>query len=242
VTVFGGAIKVESGGRIDGDVGVVGGSIKREDGAIISGKVVDHTAGRRGDIKVSLNDDGKVTSKVEPAGAAADKEPVRSKLAAKVHSFGQSMTKMALLFVLGCVFLALATRRMESLRVEAASRPMRSFAMGLVGGIAGLFVFCAVCLTIVGIPFAVLGLLLAVLAVYVSIAAVLTTFGAAVIGHKTKNPYAHLLFGCAAFLVVSAIPYVGGVVTFVTVLIAIGVLVSTRLGGALERPRPPQLV
>jgi len=147
---------------------------------------------------------------------------------------------MALLFVLGCVFLALATRRMESLRIETASRPMKSFALGLLGAVGAFFVVVGVSLTIVGIPFVVLGVLFALLATYVSIAAVLTTFGAAVLGHKTQNPYLHLLFGCVVFLVLGAIPYIGGFVTFVVVMIAIGALVSTRLGGlvAARRPKP----
>jgi hypothetical protein len=237
VTVFGGSIRVESGGRVDGDVGVVGGALKREDGAIIGGNVVDKSAGDHGKIKIKAKD-GTVSSSVEKE----DGPHGRNRLAEKVHSFGQSMTKMALLFVLGCVFLALATGRMEKLRVEAAARPMRSFALGIATAILATFVFIAVCLTIVGIPFAVLALLAAILATYVAIAAVLTTFGAAVIGHKTQNPYAHLLFGCAAFLIIGAIPYIGGIATFAVTMIAIGTLYATRIGGLMAKKPGPQLV
>lgn len=237
VTVFGGSIRVESGGRVDGDVGVVGGALKREDGAIIGGSVVDRSAGDHGKIRIKAKD-GVVSSSVEKE----DEPHGRNRLSEKVHSFGQSMTKMALLFVLGCVFLALATGRMEKLRVEAAARPMRSFALGIATAIMATFVFVAVCLTIVGIPFAVLALLAAILATYVAIAAVLTTFGAAVIGHKTQNPYAHLLFGCAAFLILGAIPYIGGIATFAVTMIAIGTLYATRIGGLMAKKPGPQLV
>jgi hypothetical protein len=228
-SVFGGSIKMEKGSRIDGDVGVVGGSIKREEGAIIGGTVVDDDHGK---VKVSVHD-GDVSTSVKSEPSASG----RSRLSRAISEFGESMTRMALLFVLGCVLLALLTRRMESLRVETAARPMRAFAIGVVSSFAAAIAVTAISLTIVGIPFVIVGLLFGVLAVYGAIAAVLTTFGAAVIGHRTQNPYLHLLTGCAAFLVVGAIPYAGGLVTLAVTMIAIGVLVTTRLGGATPTAR-----
>jgi hypothetical protein len=234
-TVFGGSLKVESGARVDGDVGIVGGALKREEGAIIGGKIVnnssDHNDGR---VKVSVHD-GEVSTAVE-GGHKHDSG--RSRLSEAVHSFGQSMTNMSLLFVFGCVLLALGTRKMETLRLEAAARPMKSFAWGIVGSVSALVALTAMCITIVGIPFAVLAALLGIFCVYASIAAVLTTLGAAVAGHKSKNPYVHLLVGCIGLLLVGVIPYIGGLVTFAIVMVAIGALVSTRLAGALAKRSP----
>jgi hypothetical protein len=124
---------------------------------------------------------------------------------------------------------------------------MRSFALGLigsvVGGIAAIVAIVILCITVVGIPIAVLGILTAVFAVYGAIAAVLTTIGAAVIGHKTKNEYLHLLFGCGAFLLVSSLPFVGGLATFAVTMIAIGTLLSTKAAGFLDKKRavPPPM-
>jgi hypothetical protein len=79
--------------------------------------------------------------------------------------------------------------------------------------------------------------------VYASIAAVLTMVGAAVSGHKSTNPYVHLLVGCVLFLLAGVVPYVGGLVTAAVVLIAIGTLVTTRLAGLVDgRTRKPDLV
>jgi hypothetical protein len=233
-TVFGGSLKVASGARVDGDVGIVGGALKREEGAIIGGKVVDSGSGKHGNVKVSMHD-GEVSTEVE---GSRKRESGRSRLAEAAHSFGQSVTNMSLLFVFGCVLLALGTRRMETLRVEAAARPMKAFAMGIVGSICALVAVVAMCITVVGIPFAILVVLLGVLTVYASIAAVLTTVGAAVTGHKSTNPYVHLLAGCVLFLLTGLVPYVGGLVTAAVVLIAIGTLVTTRLAGLADgRPR-----
>ena len=239
-TVFGGSLHVVSGARVDGDVGIVGGALKREEGAIIGGKVVDSANGQHGDVKVTMKD-GEVSTGVEESGHK--RSSGRARLTESVHSFGQSVTNMSLLFVFGCVLLALGTRKMEVLRVEAAARPMRAFAMGIVGSFCAIIAVAAMCVTLVGIPFAVMVVLLGVFSVYASIAAILTTVGAAVSGHKSKNPYVHLLVGCVLFLLAGILPYIGGLVTAAVVLIAIGTLVTTRLAGIADgRARKPDLV
>jgi hypothetical protein len=238
-TVFGGSLRVVSGARVDGDVGIVGGALKREEGAIIGGEVVDSANGQHGDVNVTMKD-GEVSTGV---GEGRQRTSGRARLTESVHSFGQSVTNMSLLFVFGCVLLALGTRKMEVLRVEAAARPMKAFAMGIVGAICALIAIAAMCVTLVGIPFAVMVVLLGVFSVYASIAALLTTVGAAVAGHKSKNPYVHLLVGCVLFLLAGLLPYVGGLVTAAVVLIAIGTLVTTRLAGIVDgRARRPEMV
>lgn len=231
-TVFGGSLKVESGARVDGDVGIVGGALKREEGAIIGGKIVNNADGHGdGRINVSVHD-GDVSTSVE-GGSKRDSR--RSRLSEAAHSFGQSITNMSLLFVFGCVLLALGTRKMELLRLEAAARPMKSFAWGIVGSFCALVALAALCITIVGIPIAALAVVLGIFCVYASVAAVLTTAGAAVAGHRSQNPYVHLLVGCVGLLLLGVIPVVGGLVTFAVVMVAIGTLVSTRLAGTIAK-------
>lgn len=238
-TVFGGSLKLEKGARIDGDVAIAGGSLKREEGSIIGGRIVDDKH-RHGKVHVNVGDDKNVHDDGDSSKAGAEG---RSRLSSAAHEFGQSMTRMALLFVLGCVLLALLSGRMERMRIEVAARPMRTFALGLigtlVGSIAALILVVILCITVIGIPVAIVGVLLAVIAVYGAIASVLTTAGAAVAGHRTQNPYLHLLLGCAAFLVLSSIPWIGGLVTFGVTMIAIGALITTKVGGLLERRRKP---
>lgn len=230
-TVMGGSLKIEKDGRVDGDVAVVGGSLKREKGAIIGGHVIDDR--HHGRVTIRGGDEDATDAATETSSSG------RSRLSAVVHELGHSLTKMALLFVLGCVLLALAAPRMEKLRVEVAARPMRSFALGvlsaILGSLGGLVLATILCVTIIGIPVAIAGILFVVLALYGAIASVLTTFGAAVAGHRTQNPYVHLLIGCAAFFLLSSIPWIGGIVTFVVAMIALGALVATRAGGLFDR-------
>jgi hypothetical protein len=226
-TAVGGALTIEDGARVDGDVGVVGGSLRRGDHAQVGGVSRHGKHGRSVRLGVRSPDD-------DLDGGAAARRGIS--LAGLARDAGGALTRSALLFVFGAVFLALATRRMESLQAEVAARPMRSFALGIVGALAAFVALVALCVTVVGIPFAFVALLLGAIAAYVGICAVLTTAGGALLGHRTKNPYVHLAAGCALLLVLGAIPYVGGLLTAAVVLVGIGALVATRAAG-LVPPR-----
>jgi hypothetical protein len=225
-TVLGGKLRVEKGARLDGGAHVTGGSLERDDGVSRRHRT-SHTP-----------------SATPDANDVEDESPGRITMA--LRSAGRSLTRASLLFVLGCVLLALLAPRMERLRVEVASRPMRSFALGIVGAIAGTIAAIVglglLCITVIGIPVAVAVALGLALSIYGSVASVLMTFGAAVSGHRTSNPYLHLLVGCGAFLLATWLPYVGGVVTFVVIMLALGALVATKGAGFLERRRAAALM
>src|SRR5690606_14002156 len=128
-------------------------------------------------------------------------------------AIGGAITRTALLFVFGAVLFALATRRMEALQGEVAARPMRSFALGVLGFFVAVIALVALSVTVIGIPIAIIAVLCGVFATYAGICAPLATVGRALFGHKTKNPYMHLALGCALFMLASAVPWLGGFVT-----------------------------
>jgi cytoskeletal protein CcmA (bactofilin family) len=236
----GGALTVESGASIDGDVGVMGGSLKREDGAHIGGEVRDgiekvkrhvreHRASkseRAASIRASSS--GDEGTKSSSSSASSSSETTQASLASRAAS---AVNAAALLFVFGAVLLALAPDRMEKLKVQIASHPMRTFATGVVGVLGGVLLMVAACLTVIGIPFVILGILAAVFGTLAALCSVLETVGAGLLGHRTKNPYVHLAFGGLLFLVVGAIPFVGGFIRLAVILTAFGSLVATRAAG-----------
>ncbi len=242
LSVFGGNVRIANGGHVEGDASVMGGQLNVEDGARVDGDVsVIGGLLQRGDKAqiggdVSTMDHDKQEDSDEHH-ASASKAHV-SAVHSLAHEIGGSVTAAALLFVFGAVLLALASKRLEDLRVEVAARPMRSFALGVVGSIAAITLIVALCITIIGIPVAIVGVLVGVLAVYAGIAAVLTTVGEALLRHKTQNPYVHLALGCALLVVVGAVPYVGTLAKVVVAFCGIGVLVATR-GAGLAAPRRP---
>lgn len=156
-------------------------------------------------------------------------------LDATLPKSGAAMTRMALLFVFGTVLFALATRRMEAMQGEAVGRPMRSFALGVVGLLISIVAVLALSVTVVGIPVAIVLALLAVFAVYSGICAVLACVGAMLVRHKSENPYVHLAVGVGLYFLLGWIPYLGGLLTLALVLVSIGVVVATRGAGYLQR-------
>ncbi|HEX7666857.1 MAG TPA: polymer-forming cytoskeletal protein, partial [Polyangiaceae bacterium] len=218
-TAVGGTLDVEEGSTVDGDVGVIGGVLNRAPGATIHGEVVGGHGKK--DIHVKLGDD----DEHEPGEAPG------FSMHRTMGKVGGALTRSAILFVFGAMLLALATDRMERLRLEIAARPMRSLALGVVGGLAAALSLVVLCITIIGIPIAVVASLVYVFAGYAGFCAALATFGQAIFGHRTKNPYVQLALACAVFLLVSSIPFVGGWFTAACALVGLGAVVATRGAG-----------
>ena len=210
-TTFGGSIEVKPGAKIVGDTGAIGGNISRGDESDSN------------DLHWGSEEDG---DRVEAS--------VVERMVSRISG---ALTRSALLFVFGVVMLALGTRRMEMLQTELASRPMRSFALGLVGLIATALLIVVFAITVIGIPLALIGALLLAFAAYVGIVAVLTTVGGALTRHRSQNPYVHLAVGCALYLVLGSLPFLGGLTTAVVFLAGFGAICATRATGLVRRKR-----
>ncbi|MCA9641934.1 MAG: hypothetical protein H6718_02710 [Polyangiaceae bacterium] len=204
--VVGGNLELQDGTEVGGDVGVMGGKLSQAKGARVLGEV--QTNRTSGDIHVDGEERGKTMGLIEQIGSA--------------------LTKSAMLFVFGVVLMALATRRMDALSQEVTLRPMRSFALGVVAWLGALIGFIVLCVTLIGIPIALLGVLVLTFVSYAGICAVLQTLGGTLVQHRTKNPYTHLAVGCAVFLLVGAIPWLGGFFTFAVVTMGLGAAVASR--------------
>jgi hypothetical protein len=238
ISVTGGNVIVRPGASVHGDVSTVGGNLTVEDGAEVEGDVgvvggVLHrgkTAQIGGDITRTDGD-----SDDDHADAKAHVGKAHQIL----RDVGDAITRSAFLFIFGVILLALAGKRMETLRGEAATRPVRSFALGIVGLPAAILAVVALCITVIGIPVALLGIILAIFGSYAGVIAILTTAGEALLRHKTQNSYVHLGVGCAIFLLLSSLPVVGHIVTLVVVLSGIGVVVATRAAGFVPERKVP---
>lgn len=154
-----------------------------------------------------------------------------------VSDIGDALSGALVLFVLGLVLIALAGDRMEKLEGEVAARPARSFALGLIGIIGAVVIGITLCVTVIGIPFAIVGAMVAVLLTYAGVVAVLRTLGAALIQHRTTNRYLHLALGCLLFFVVGCIPWLGKYLTFAVLATGLGAVLATRVAGLWRRPK-----
>ena len=215
IEVMGGSVDVKKGARLDGNTQIVGGHFEREEGALVTGNVSTRIEG----------------------------DEDRGSLGARmVREMGECTTAGAFLFALGAVLIALFTKRSETLKVEFATRPMRTFAMGIAGLVGGIVVLAALCVTVIGIPFAAIGLLLAIFGTFAAMTSVLEVMGRAFIGHKTKNEYAHLAMGCGMFALTMMIPVVDDIAKVVLMFLSIGTLVATRAAGLIPARKNAQRV
>jgi hypothetical protein len=206
VTTMGGHVEIERGATVRGRYATLGGSIHREDGAVVSGHVEGAGVGKSS----SKRSDGPKSF---------------------IHRVGDAVSNTAILFVLGVVFLAIAPKRMEMLRVEVARAPMRQVGLGIVGFFGFLVAVIVLCVTVIGIPVALIAVFLGLVGLYGGMVAGLAVIGAALVRHKSENPYVHLAVGCFVFFVVYPLPFIGPPLTFALLLLGVGVLVSTRFAG-----------
>ncbi len=235
ISVTGGNVIVRQGASVHGDVSTVGGNLTVEDGAEVEGDVgvVGGVLHRGKDAQIG----GDITRTDGEDEVEAAKGGTKSHI---LKDVGDALTRSAFLFIFGVLLLALAGKRMETLRGEVATRPVRSFALGIVGIPAAILAVAALCITVIGIPVAFVGIILAIFGAYAGIIAVLTTVGEALLRHKTQNAYVHLGVGCLLFLVLSSLPGLGHIVTLVVIFAGIGVVVATRAAGFVpERKKVP---
>ncbi len=227
--IIGGAVKIDDGVVIDGDVGVLGGSVKRAPGAIIHGSV-EGLGDDDGD------DDDEAADHADHHDRAHDAHDEKAKHETEAEGVGFSVSAAALLFVFGALFLAFAPHRVERLRTELISRPIRSVFVGLGSFVAiGLLVVMLIC-TVLGIPVAVLLAVGAPVVMLLGGCVILTTVGGALLQHRSTNPNVHLAAGCALFFLIGLIPVVGSIMHLVLALAGLGIMVATRGAGLITKP------
>jgi len=245
LAVIGGSAEVREGAHVQGSATVMGGEIRLDDGAVVDHDVdvmgghVDRAPHARvgGNETETADDD----SEDRDPGPARHHGPKAIVPATGKHrwqalrSWGDdalsSMSLAALLFVFGTVVIALATDRSRTLRVEIAARPMRTFALGVVGAIVAPAILIALCFTVVGIPVAVVVGVALPLVVYAGMCAVLTTAGEALLRHRTESSYVHLALGCFLYFLIGLIPWAGFWVHIVLGVVGVGAVVATRGAG-----------
>jgi hypothetical protein len=245
LAVIGGMAEVHDGARVQGSATVMGGEIRLDDGAVVEHDV-DVVGGHvdraeRAKVLGSVGDDDHADkSRARWLAKGGSRGPAHAwhGLRAWGDDAAGSVSLAALLFVFGTVVIALATDRSRTLRVEIAARPMRTFALGVVGCVVATTVLAALCVTIVGIPVAVVAALALVLITYAGVTAALTTAGEALLRHRTTSSYAHLGLGCLIYFFIGLFPWVGFWVHVAVGLVGIGAIVATRGAGFVPlRPR-----
>ena len=150
--------------------------------------------------------------------------------------FGQLFFVLSLLLA-GLLFVALAPRLTEETETELHRQPWISLAAGAVIFLLALPLFIFLLLTIIGIPVAFIWGALYLAALFIS-----PIFPAIFVGHRLwrgaqENLFLALLVGLGLLLLVSFIPFFGGLVMFAAALFGLGALALAIYDRAQRRRR-----
>jgi len=134
---------------------------------------------------------------------------------------------LALTFVFGAIVLLLAPGVAAAAGLDSREQPARTAGAGLVALVAGPALFVALLLTVVGIPLALLWLFVYALLLLVGFVLGEYAVGAWLLSLADyENRWLALLVGVLAVFALGRIPFVGGIVEFVVLLLGLGALAT----------------
>lgn len=213
VSVFGDVI-VGPHGIIQGDAVSVGGKVIREPGSRIEGKIVS----------MGLPTKGFENFLLIAAPLLAGLTAVLTSAFIVAYSIG--------FLALVVLVLTLFENQVKGALLKLQSFPIRSFLFGLVGLTAAIPMLLLLIITIIGIPLAFAGAVVLMAAIVLGTVAVGQWVGTA-FAEKMKwslRPVWTGLLGIALLMLVSLIPFIGGMIHIGVHLLGLGAVIQSRFG------------
>ena len=228
---LGGGVHLLPGARVDGDVVALGGTLNVAPGALVQGDQVS-TSGDWSSWAGGLT--AKETWQGRPwAGAGWHhggwRDDSSSRWGSQLERVGHLVGMYLLMVLLGTLMLGLAPLRTRALAAAVAAHPGKSLGFGLLVILGTTVTAIVLTLSIVGIPLAlILGGVVAC-AACVGLAGVSILLGELLpLLSLRERPYTKLMLGAGALVLALALPYVGGLLTVMAVVIGLGSLTVTR--------------
>lgn len=228
----GGNIKVSAGdllisNRIDGDVDASAGNIRITSKTVISGDLT-----YRSDGKASIDPDAVISGNVnmKEGGEFSSVSPEQVSVAFFGGYLLSALINFVSTLIIGLLLVyfypGFMTRTVSIIR----ERALHSLGLGFIALFLTPIAAFILMITILGIPFALL--LLAVYFVYIYMARVFVIYwiGSSVFNRSGKSADSvwQLLVGLVIYTVLTLIPFIGGLITFFTILIGLGVLLIAK--------------
>jgi hypothetical protein len=226
VVAMGGDMRIRSGARVEGELVSLGGTVDVEPGAVVLGRTgLGGSTQRTGAMRPSFDFE------------SADEE-------SWVEGVLSSLSKHALLFVLGLILLGLWPRRVARLTDTIRETPLRVGALGVLSALSALVAIIVLTVSLVGIPAALFVALFSALAAYTGLAATALAVGATLpLPRLEGRPVWRLAAGVTLLFLLAQLPWLGGLVLLVACLLGIGALVQTRFREPpSQRPLEAQFV
>lgn len=241
VIINGGSVALD--GTIDGDLIVNGGDV-RINGLVkgdVKVKAASFSLGPEASIQGNLeykSSDRIDESKVE--GQTTFTQYRKRERSAFITQLGGRIKFALMLLIVGLVMLYFGPEFSEKTRHHMLDRPVKAILLGfavLVGvPIASLILM----ITIIGIPFSLIIFALYGIGLFLSL-----VYGAYIAGHivdrkllnKDLSPGWEMVLGAFVFSLVVWIPFIGGIILFVTMLAGLGALTLDLFGHERKKPR-----
>jgi predicted flap endonuclease-1-like 5' DNA nuclease len=236
VVALGGPVELRETARVEGDVVLMGGPLNRHSGAVVMGSV---THGFR------FGDFPRFRVPLSPPGPSFTPEGLAPQGRSGIVSFLLALlgiafraAGLAAIALLVVIFIPDQTHRVKRLTV---SQPIASIGVGLLTVLVAALLLGVLIITICGIPVAVvLGLALVVAVVYGWIALGLMVGEQLLAGLNTRRPLPMVaaVVGVILITLLSALPCLGWIVSFIGGAWGLGAVVLSR-GGTRDYPAAP---
>jgi hypothetical protein len=218
----GGDVKLGPGAEIEKDAVSVGGSVVRDAGAEIGGE----------EVSVGI-------PALSGLATLAGSKMLFDHHESPVFVVGQTLAKFLVYFALGLLALALFPRRVDAVSTSFVAHPWKSILTGLLGLVVLPLLAILLVATIIGIP------LVAVLALTILAAGILGFTALAFhIGRalplelKRGTNVLQLAIGTAIVVLITAIPFLGGMAWVAAALLTFGAVLRSRFGSQIPAVLP----
>ena len=211
-------------GTVGGNAELAGGTVTLAETATIDGNV-EYAVGEDGEFTDQGATVGGTITRTEDLAPGPFEEPLVPGWIFGVYGFFVNL-------LLGAVLLLVFPRFSGSVAARVGDDPLRTGAIGLIALVAIPLVLFALLITIIGIPLALAGALLFGLLLWVGL-----VYGRFAVGVwllslvDVENRWLGLLVGLVVLGLVAAIPWLGGLVDFVVLLLGLGAVAVLLYSG-----------
>ncbi|MBD2081565.1 hypothetical protein [Leptolyngbya sp. FACHB-17] len=205
---IGGNVTLKRGARVDGDAYAVGGNVVQEEGATIGGA------------KQTFNEDAM-------RGMQRDRHSFWAGYAA--HSIFRIMSAIVSA-IAGMILLRAAPSFLPNLAATVHRYPSQSALWGIGASITLVALILFLAITLIGIPLIPLLILVASLATFVGTLGISLWVGQQITKSDQRTRLQQFLIGLLIITLLSLVPVLGGIVTFIVSLFGLGALLAWKVG------------
>ena len=210
----GGDVKLGAGSEVEKDAVSVGGSVVRDAGAEVGGE------------EVSVG-----VPALSGLATLAGSRMMFGKHESPAFTVAQTLAKYLVYFALGLLALALFPRRIDAVSASFAAHPWKSVFTGLLGLVVLPFLAVLLVATLIGIPLVpVLGLMV-IAAGVLGFTALAYYIGRALpFQARRGTSVLQLAVGTAIVVLITAVPFLGGMAWIAAALLTFGAVLRSRFG------------